>query len=222
MHWLHFIGQKYYTRKRFVDEARRYGITRRVSLQVLRSMDWDDTVLLAIVEGKTPVMFGQFQVTRLSGISKIARQALEAFFGVKKISDGGTMVVRGCGSYLAGPSYQIDASLPEIAEFLDGIQRNGHDIGKLMVGGTFQELSHPMVRLKKIPFRQGFRTFDYERFLEDLRPQLPVQGNKLPAVSGQYYIFNHTPDRDPGGTVEEVYDYFRREELKPAQQGVLF
>jgi len=211
MHWLHFVGQKYYTRAQFVKEAKTYGITRRVSLQVLRSMDWGDTVLLAIVEGKSPVLFGQFSISVLSGLSDVASKALEAFFGLEKIDDGGRVIARGCGSYVTGPSYRIDASLPEIAEFLLAMQRGGHDIGRPMVGGNFEH--HQLVRLKKIPFRQGFRAFDYPAFLEDLENTPLQKGKKIPILLGQYYVFDHAPGRDPGGVVEEVVDYHRREEL---------
>lgn len=68
--WLHFVGRSYYKSElRFVREAERYGVTRRVSLAVLRSMAWGDRVLLVTRSGASSVVFGQFTVTRLSGFS---------------------------------------------------------------------------------------------------------------------------------------------------------
>lgn len=202
-YWLHFIGQKYYTRQAFIKEALTYGASRRVSLADLKKMAWDDVVLCAMYEKKKSVLFGMFKIKRLSGLSKEATAVLEKFFGLEKVDDGGLRVRRGCGEYITGPEYRVNATLAEIAEVLDALKRQGVDIGKPLIGGPFK-LHSPVVRLASIPHRQGFRLFDYQALQAALQQ---ASGKKMPAVRGQFYV-SAVPGRGPrGGAVQEVQDY---------------
>lgn len=202
-YWLHFIGQKYYTRQAFIKEAMAYGASRRVSLADLKKMAWDDVVLCAMYEGKKSVLFGMFKITRLSGLTKEATAVLEKFFGLEKIDNGGLSIRRGCGEYITGPEYRINATLAEIAEVLDALKRQGVDIGKPLIGGPFAQ-HKPVVRLASIPHRQGFRLFDYQAFQVALQR---ATGKKVPVVRGQFYV-STAPGKGPReGAVQEVQDY---------------
>ena len=72
--WLHFIGRRYYTEQKFLEESSEIGCSRRVSLQVLKKMNFGDRVYCAIVRNneKSPVVLGSFTIERLSGLSQEA------------------------------------------------------------------------------------------------------------------------------------------------------
>ncbi|RDV83926.1 hypothetical protein [Ammonifex thiophilus] len=209
---LHFVGKQYYTLQSFVREAELYGVSRRISLTDLCRMNWGDKVLLAILDGKSGVVFGQFTVTTLTGLSPEASRAVREEFGARKVDDGGGVVKRGCGKYITGASYEVETPLPVIARFLMELKRQGIDIGKPMIGGPFEE--HPPVRLKDVPFRQGFRLFDYSRFLEAVKQA--GNGKKVPVVKGQFYVAELSAKaKKQDGKVQEVQIYWRKEELEP-------
>lgn len=212
-YWLHFIGKQYYTRASFTREAKAYSASRRVSLADLKRMDWQDTVLLAILEGKTPVLFGRFIIKTLSGLSADARLVLEKFYGLKKVSEGGDCIFRGCGEYITGPTYQIDASLPEIALVLESLKQNGVDIGKPLLSGPFEELPTP-VRLVDIKHRQGFRLFNFQEFTKAMKSvKQPKRG--LLRIHGHFYV-DGSPERRKGGAVQEVRGYIQKKERQTA------
>ena len=191
MTWLHFVGRQYYTRSAFIREAKRYGVTRRVALQTLARMNWGDGVVLAMKEGATPVVFGTFQVERLSGLSHEASERLRDLYPCEVVPGAGRVVHRGCGSYEEAPFIILvrDAPLPEIAQHLMVWKTKGMDIGKPMVGGAFRD--HPLVYLRDVPHQQGFRPFDLERFEAAFRvasEALTSSGRRrIPTVRGQFY-----------------------------------
>lgn len=178
--WLHFIGKQYYTQASFVKEAKRYDITRRVSVKQLERMRFGDRVLLAMVDGASAVAFGSFIITTLSGLSAEAKRVIADKFELVCVDMGGTSVRRGCGSYMTGGTYAIKgADLPEILEALKGLENPG----KLMVGGKFESTPSPVVRLKDIRHQQGFRPFDFGAFLADVASA----DKDHPVVRGHFY-----------------------------------
>jgi len=227
--WLHFIGGQYYTLDSFVKEAEAEGVTRRVSPQVAEKMSYGDRVLLAMKRGKTPVAFGWFNIERLTGLGDAAMDAIWAEqysdkeWSVEDLGGGGKAVTRGCGSYVTGPSLLIDRDLPEIMSALADM--TAKEIGSLMVGGEFHD--HPLVRLKDIPFRQGFRLFDYESFVaQALEEQMRLTDNDishLPALYGQFYgdDLDTEASGTDGGEVQEIYGYQKLEEIQRAARAQL-
>lgn len=205
--WLHFIGRKYYpTETKFIREAEKYGITRRVSLQVLKKMEYDDLVLLAMMKGKSGVIFGCFNISTLSGLSREASEAVRETFEWEKMDDGGGFVRRGCGFYWQGPCYAVKASLQEIAVFLERLKQEGVNIGVPMIGGTFRP--HRRIRLKDVPFRQGFRKIDYGKMMEDLKAR-ESPDKKIIVLRGQYYVSDDGEAEGgvEGGYIAEVRNY---------------
>jgi len=75
--WLHWIGNKYYTIKSFIEEARLAGVSRRVPKQALRKMRWGDSIFLTSKEKglKTPVVFGYFRLEKIEGV-KVRREEM--------------------------------------------------------------------------------------------------------------------------------------------------
>lgn len=211
--WLHFVGKTYYTRGTFVREAKKYGVTRRVSLNVLKNMAWGDRVLLAIMDGKTPIVFGEFRIERISGLSAEAVSALERLGLLQEIIDfGGIFVKRGCGCYVTGPTRSTNATIREIVQTLEALMASGEleDPGKPMVSGKF--ILHPLVRLKDIRFRQGFRLFDYETFEVAYKTEKEKNpGRSIPAVKGHFYVKGLPERENAAGAVQAVAGYERAE-----------
>ena len=215
--WLHFIGRQYYSKAKFIKEARRYGITRRVALQVMKKMEFGDLVLLAMrptKAAKAPEIFGSFEIEAVSGLSPEASAAIRERFRWRLVDNGGRVIGRGCGRYIEGPCYVLEnATLREIAMILEELKEQGIDIGRPMVGGSFEP--HRPVQLKSIPFRQGFRLFDYDRLLQDTGFSLSTMQEPV-TVSGQYYVKDgETKDgtTPTEGLIREVVDYRRKEEM---------
>lgn len=214
--WLHFVGRQYYTRRSFIREAEQYGVSRRVSLRELKRMNWRDRVVVAIMEGKSAVVFGRFEIERLAGLSAAAQAAIREALGGEIVDEGGGLVKRGCGMYYQGPTFVTPASLPEIAGLLEELKAQGVDIGRPMVAGAFTET--PSVRLKDVPHRQGFRLFDYEKFraaaAEALYKQALADKRGMPAVRGQFYAEPALAEEATGGEIQAAENYRRKEEIE--------
>jgi len=75
--WLHWIGNKYYSIKSFIEEAKLIGVSRRVPKNILKKMRWGDTIFLASKQKglKTPVVFGYFKLEKIEGI-KVRREEM--------------------------------------------------------------------------------------------------------------------------------------------------
>lgn len=214
--WIDFIGEKYYSKQGFIDEAVQYGVTRRVSLLQLKSVRFGDRVLTAIKDGKTPVLFGSYIVERLSGLSAAAVKALAKTFTTKLVSEGGQVVHRGCGSYIEGATLAIEATIEQIAEVLSKVS----DPGKLMIGGTFED--HEEIRFKSMTGRmgRGIRLFDYGTFLVEAHESKQTwNGKGYPSVKGHFYAKSDESDEGFVGPlaeiepeVQEVLDYERVDE----------
>ncbi len=206
--WLHFIGRGYYkSRRTFEREALEYGVTRRVSLQQLKAMEFGDRVLLAMRDGKSAVVFGEFMIDRLSGLSSEAAAEIAGEFNASAVDspDVGRKISRGCGSYVIGFVWAVSASLKDLADKI----KDCDDRGKPMVGGNFRP--RQLVRLKKIPHRQGFRAFDYGSFMEDvaLATQYSVDSKHLTAVRSFYYTTADGEATTPEGLIQQVQHYER-------------
>lgn len=202
--YIHWIGKSYYTMKSFAKEAEKYGVTRRVSLNIAKKMSWADKVYCAMLDGKTGVIFGYFIVTKLSGLSTEVTAQLEDKYESKLVGEGGDVVERGCGEYTEGNEYAIRCELPNIISTLDNARFEGVDIGKLMIGGMFQTITK--IRLLDIPFRPGFRIIDEIALL------ITSTGNSN-KVRGQFYISNNSQRRPTPnhlkecGWIQAVEDY---------------
>lgn len=215
MDWLHWIGKSYYTMNSFAKEAEMYGVSRRISLQTAKQMAWGDTVYTAMLDGKTGVIFGYFNIERITGLSEEASELIVESHDSTLSGEGGVPVGRGCGSYVTGPSWQVEASIKEIVETVEEVKRDSIDEGQIMVAGTFAKIEK--IRILDIPFRQGFRKVDGVKLLLSFYEQ----GN---AVHGQFYVDSNIADpailpggfsevsvtdtpQNPSGEIQEIIDY---------------
>ena len=189
--WIHFIGQQYYSEKSFKAEALKYGVTRRISPLAAKQMSYGDRVLLAINDGKSAVLFGSFIVETLSGLGEEATQALKDRCTLTQVAQGGRIVLRGCGSYVEGPTWHMNSPI-SFDEIIETATEAGGE-NKFMLGGEFEDISR--VRLQSMRFSQGFRPFNFGRFLmqyaqadEAITRPRSVRVTKIPKVKGQFYV----------------------------------
>lgn len=212
MDYLHWIGKSNYTMNSFAKEAAKYGVTRRVSLNIAKQMSWSDKVYCAMLDGKTGVIFGYFIVDKLSGLSTEVTTQLEDKYETKLVGESGELVVRGCGEYIEGSTHAVRCELPDIIDMLASAEKEGVDIGKPMIGGLFVTITK--IRLLDIPFRPGFRIIDEIALL------ISSTGNSN-KVRGQFYINDNslkrpTPDYlKECGWVQAVEDYKQSKRIKP-------
>jgi len=208
--WLHWVGREYYTQKSFIKEAEKYGVTRRVSLQVAKQMSWGDRVFCAMLNRKQGEIFGCFTISTLSGLSSEVIEKINEETEVTMTDPGGERVQRGCGEYMSGPSFQTEASLEEIVEIVENVREKNEDIGKPMVGGKFTQIEP--ITLIDIPFRQGFRKINGKALLHS------AECNNR-RVQGQFYIDKEeaepllTQSMRESGLIQAIENYKRKEQL---------
>jgi len=187
--WLHFIGKNHYTRHSFRQEAKQYGITRRVGLHLLEKMDFGDRVLLCMMDGKSPVVFGKFYISTVSGlndqITKSLVQSPSVSFDL--VNMGGLKVERGCGEYIEGRTLQVSGlNIRTIAQEIRGVQHQNGSRVKPMIGGAWED--HEEIRLKNVPFTRGFRLFDYTAMQNRLQQWTGNGVRKYPTLKGLFYV----------------------------------
>jgi len=169
--WLHFIGSYYYSISKFSKEAKRYGVSRRISLNLLKKMDWGDIVLLAQGNRKNSAkIFGYFKISNITA-QGLLQKCPDLIMNFE--ATGGNLIKRQCGEYYVTGIALVkkDVKVSEIAERLEKVD-------KAMIGGDLVLLEKP-ITVKLLTFQQGFRRFDIKKFLEDLKNGKP---------KGQYYI----------------------------------
>ena len=187
--YLHYVGGLY-TPEKFVEEAKRIGVSRRIPLRSIRNLKWGDEVLCAtwepykavlieggeekehsagFKEGKARV-FCSFKVTRLfvedPDINYVLLAELHFIRGkvLKEVSSGVMQVERECGTYYVSGSVLVSASIEEIYEILSVIAPKA----KVMIGGElYREFSPPVV-LDGVPFtRTLYKLWDEKTELKE-------------------------------------------------------
>ena len=212
---IHSIGRQYYTRASYTKEAVLYGATRRISIANLKQMAFGDRILCAIKDGKTQVVFGEFAVEKISGLTGHEAAVLSAKLptAVTQIIRQSRPVTRGCGSYIAQDIHVLDAhhNLPKLVKAFEEMKADGHGLKSLMVGGAFVEHEQP-VRLPTLPHSRGFRPFDYIGWGKAVAACKPSA--KMPRVLGCFYE-TKASEADPcpvvlvwgAGAIETVDNY---------------
>jgi len=202
--WLHWIGKQYYTMNSFIKEAEKYSVSRRISLQQLRSMHWGDTVYCAMLDGKTGVIFGYFKVKQITGLDPKTSERVRDRYACELLDNGGYAVSRSCGEYATGATYSISADIEEIANEVMNVENEKENKSKLMISGHFNIIEP--IRILDIPFRQGFRTINGKSLIYQAENNnRKVKGQfYLEAATKLWYEHNRIPQ---SGDIQEVKTY---------------
>ena len=159
MIWLHYVGG-FYTPKKFIAEAKKLGISRRVAPNVARFMNYGDVVKLLDWNKGQPLLFAEFVISGISMDAQISEQLTQELIQEGKarlISQGGNTVVRECGSYVASATYEIDIDLGEVVEKADEIAAKLQIKPKYMLTGHLTHIYNPPTVLNPAPrFTRGF------------------------------------------------------------------
>lgn len=178
---LHYIGKRYYTIGTFTKEALRYGVSRAMPANVIKTLKWGDKVYTAFYEkdkkGPYALVFGYFIVTGLNVTNPLVieeakkdkRLKVEKKEMVSSGGGGGTGITRGCGSYVVAETAYVRNTLEELVEILEDTQKRLGVKAKLMVAGRFYSLEPFAIR--GAPFTRGL--------VRVLVPQVPSKSRML-------------------------------------------
>lgn len=192
--WIHFIGKSYYTMDKFVSEAREKGVSRAVSFEIFKKMNIGDRIFLAQKDGKSTKIFGYFVFENIVGLDSQFISELKSDGYVRQVSkpDYSEQVERGCGEYTVTGIFEINS--PD--KLMDKIRNSDkEDVGRVMIGGEFYDLKDVQIEedfiFVEIPFRQGFRLFDFDLFYYQydniIRNALPQKTKRHLKIKGQFY-----------------------------------
>lgn len=156
--WMHYIGGYYDSVERFIREAKRQGVSRRIPLQVARGMRFGDRVILLRYHDKTTVSaFGEFVVRNIffdDAISQAVGKRLEET-GKAQYFEGGGSVMRECGSYIIAGTWLVTVEIPEIVDI--ALELSEGKPAFAMIGGPLTKVYQPPVFLDPAPkFSRGF------------------------------------------------------------------
>lgn len=211
MDWLHFIGKTYYpTTEAFADEARKYGISRRIDKRIMQRMNFGDRVFLfQKIEGRDySKMFGYFVIDRVLGsnINEIIR-TLNRNGKVDDSKYEEREIYRRCGLYKITAEHNVEITIPDITEMI--AEFGAQDV---MIGGEFQGLDDVY---SEISFQQGFRQFDYKSF-EQERQKGIAEGKRdgsmiSKKIKGYFYGVEEELKEPPRkGKIMEVVHYVKK------------
>lgn len=220
--WLHFIGKQYYYMSRFIKEAQSAGISRRVSLQVLKQMQWGDQVGCAQSEPglKSPSVFLEFRIETITGLSRAVHRDIMEKFPCRVVDLGGQRISRGCGEYITGISIETHASIEDVVSVIEA--HNGYEDSEQegiagdasksqpMIGcgaESVRLLGKPFPILRDVPFEQGFRLYDRALLMKAI--DFAGKGNRA-RVRGQLHVNDKTESQEGYGEVQEVMNYTRK------------
>jgi len=190
MDWVNWVGNEFYTMQSFIDEALKYGVSRRIQERILRTMTWQDRIFLATndikvikVTGKrgkpidkvikTPVIIGYFKIDTLHGInldpSNLPQELKNNFSGTKYNGGAPSPIQRGCGIQRSTGYYVETTPTVDIKKIID--LQNIVSNAKTVQGGL-RIFERPVIT-HLLSFR-GFRKFDGAEFMRDYIAGLSV------------------------------------------------
>ena len=165
--YLHYVGKIYSVRK-FIAEARRYGVSRCLPASIVKHLKWGQPILLAKyrrTEDGTgeAVVFGYFTISRLrhANMTAEAERELRSRLRVRGVIDSGPQLVcRGCGSYYVGGLVLVEDEVDEIVEKAEEVAENYGIRIKWFVEGEFRPLG-PLI-LRPAKFSRGLVKVEIE------------------------------------------------------------
>lgn len=158
--WLHYVGG-YYSREKFVAEAQKLGVSRRIPANTAGAMEFGDIVGCLEWRGGEPEAFAEFRVTRISAPSEVAGAAVGDLLQSGRVTyqEGGEVVERECGEYIEGGSYTLapDLTMQEMVARIKAVCEAAGVQPFLLLGGPLVKVYDPPFRVEpKPPFTRGF------------------------------------------------------------------
>jgi len=164
MIWLHYVGG-FYTPQKFLTEAKKFGVSRRVAPNVARFMSYGDVIKLLDWNNGQPLLFAEFVISGISMDAEISEQLAPELIKEDKarlVSQGGNTVIRECGSYVTSATYQVDIGLGEVVEKANEIAARLDIKPNYMLTGRLSCIHNPPIVMDPPPqFSRGFiKTFE--------------------------------------------------------------
>ena len=191
--WLHFIDREDYYVTKFVKEAQGVGVALTISLPALQKMEWGDRIALLQVGGapsiKSAVMFAEFPVRYITGLSAPVVDALAGRFQCMLVDMGGEKLRRGGTDHHTGFSYDIDAPLGAVAEALAEIYADISAAVPMIacMPDQIKPVDKPLPMFRDIIYRTGYAPFDIEDVNDRIQGQRSFNPMRRPRIPGQFY-----------------------------------
>lgn len=160
--WLHYVGSGLYSIDSFVREAKKYGVSRAIPLNMLGKLNWGERIFLAQLvkkEGGEEVkrlakVFGFFTVEWINlSSSEELRKAVydDPRVSAKVVSTSPFRVDRACGSYVVSAIATTSANLETVSKVIKEKVAEFWEKVKVFVGGRLTliepiELEAPFTR----------------------------------------------------------------------------
>jgi hypothetical protein len=178
--WLHYVGGHYGTTERFVAEARRVGVTRRIPAQIARGMHFGDKVVFLRWGGHGRVWaFAEMTIQTVTLMGDLAGKVgakLAAAGKAEYQASEPQIVQRECGWYVTCGAWVVSADLPDV--MAAAIAAAAGEEVFAMIGGPLSEVYDAPVLLSPAPnFTRGFI-----RSLEDVGYQFHGQAVEAPGA----------------------------------------
>lgn len=185
--WMHFIGGYYKSEQKFIREAKKFGVSRRVPAQVVQGMEFGDRLIfLRYVKGQQAFAFAEGVIVGITLDGSVANQVGQRLIDEGKAiyNEGGGIVERECGSYFVLGHFEVTATLKEtmaIAREIHGKQSKAE--GKepeplfVMVNAKLTRAYKAPVYLSPSPnFTRGFIRSNNSSFVapDDFIPERQV------------------------------------------------
>lgn len=161
--WFHFVGKA----KQFLGPAESFGVSRRCSSDIARTMQFGDRVICLTWRGKEipPAAFAEFRIATLyfeNGVNVGEELLKQGRCEYEDFGPGGKQVVRECGDFVLGGGYKLkaDVTIEEIFKIADAaIEKQGGKRDDLwcMVGGALTQVYQPPLTVDPpVKFSRGF------------------------------------------------------------------
>ncbi len=159
MLWQHYVGG-FYSPAKFIAEAKRHGVSRRVAPNIAKSMSFGDTVQLLSWCSGEPAAFAEFLINRITLDHEIAGELGEELIEegrARLVERGGGFVTRECGSYSVGATYEVDIDLKEVVERAMALaEEKGLPLSFMIAGPLTRTFDPPVELIPPPPFTRGF------------------------------------------------------------------
>lgn len=161
--YLHYIGRRYYTMETFIEEAKKFGVSRAVPLHQLKKLHWGDKIYTAFYQkddkGPYALVFGYFPVLGLNITNSEVKERMKQDKRYREVrhevvSGGGARVTRGCGSYSIGSVSYVDNDVSELAEIIEDASKELGVKTKVMAASPYFYTVGPF-KVRGVPFSRG-------------------------------------------------------------------